>query len=172
MTDNWAPSWVADKLKAVDEIMDAKVMPSGLLQVTRKEYPPFNVGALAVKTVVKASDVSPLFDMGDAPQFVVNVPKSAVWAGASIEVVHQRDAAFGGVADLIRASRQDDVQAYRYQEYRFVERGLLQHNAVSGLTRLFDQKFRVHRFTLPDLTLVMSESYEISADDVRTAYEV
>jgi hypothetical protein len=118
--------------------------------------------------VVEPSDVTPLFENAD-PQFIVNVPTLAIWTGAAINMVHEQKAAFGGLGDLIRTSRESYVPSYRYREYRFVEQGLSQHSAVMSLTRLYDRKFIVHRLRHSDLTLVMVDAYQVSADDVRTA---
>ena len=172
MNETWAAPWVAEKLRTADGIEAIDVISSGLLRVTRKKHSPFNVGAIGVEAVVEPANVMSLFEKADGPQFVVNVPTTAIWTAAAIDLVHEHDSAFGGVGDLIRASREVNVPSYRYREYRFVERGLTQHNAVASLTRLYDRKFLVHRLRHSDLTLVMVDAYEVSADDVRTARDL
>ena len=172
MSETWVVPWVVEKLLTVNGIEAVDAMSSGLLRVTRKQHSPFNIGAMGVEAVVETSNVTPLFETADEPQFIVNVPTTAIWTGAAIDFVHENGAAFAGFSDLIRATRESSVPSYRYHEYRFVMQGLTQHNAVASLTRLYDRKFLVHRRRHSDLTLVLVDAYQVSADDVRTAREL
>lgn len=169
MTENWALTWVADKLMAAPNIAAVDVTPSGLLRISRKEQSSFTVAAIGIEDVVTDAHVAPFFAVADGPQFVVNVPSKAIWTGPAIDLVHSGQAAFGGMGDLTRASRQEGVSSYRFRSYQFVEDGLRQHSAVRQVTRLYDRKFMVVRNGLPDLTIVLIDAYEMSAEDVRTA---
>jgi hypothetical protein len=113
--------------------------------------------------------VAPFFAVADRPQFVINVPSKAIWTGPAIELVHSGPAAFGGLGNLIRASRHGKVSSHRFRNYQFVEDGLRQHSAVCQVRRLYDRLFMVSRKGLPDLTIVLVDAYEMSAEDVRSA---
>ena len=169
MTENWAAGWVAEKLKTNPNITAVDVAPNGLLLVSRKKHLSFKAAAIGVEDLVTDVHVAPFFAAADRPQFVVNVPSKAIWTGPAINLVHSGPAAFGGLGDLNRASRQDRVSSYRFSQYQFVEDGLRQHSAVREVTRLFDRKFLVVRNRLPDITVVLVDAYEMSAEDVRAA---
>ena len=74
------------------------------------------------------------------------------------------------MGDLTRASRLDDVSTYRFKNYQFIENILTQHQAVSKITRLYDRVYLVSRCNMPDLTLVLIDAYEMSAEHLRNAY--
>lgn len=170
MATSWATTWVADKLKADPgpEITSVIVNSSGLLQIGRKDYPSFRAAAIGVEDRVTEAHIASFFAAADRPQFVINVPSKAIWTGPAIDLVHSGPAAFGGMGDLNRASRQETVSSYRFKNYQFVEDGLLQHSAVRQVTRLYDRMFMVARCGLPDLTIVLVDAYEMSAEDVRS----
>ena len=111
--------------------------------------------------------VVPFFQKSEKPDFVVNVPSKAIWSGPAIDLVHNLPAAFGGMGDLGRAARLDDVSSYRFRNYEFVETGIRQHSAVSQVERLFDRKFLAHRWDGPDFTIALVDTYMMSAEDIR-----
>jgi hypothetical protein len=169
MEENWATLWVADKLRANPDITAIDLTSSGLLQISRKDHPSFKAAALGVEDMVMEAHVVPFFVGAERPQFVINVPSKAIWTGPAIELVHSGPAAFGGMGDLSRASSQERVSSYRFRNYQFVEEGLRQHSAVRQVTRLYDRMFMVARYGLPDLTIVLVDAYEMSAENVRSA---
>jgi hypothetical protein len=67
------------------------------------------------------------------------------------------------------ARGEENVREYTRREYEFVERGLNQHDRVSGLEREFDRVYLVHRHHLPPVRFVMLNEYELTGDHVRTA---
>ena len=92
-----------------------------------------------------------------------------MWTGEAIHAATSRRVAFGGVRDLMSAVSDEDVRSYIRSEYEFVERGLRQHNHVSGFEREADRLYLVHRHVHPSLRFVMLNEYELTADHVRTA---
>lgn len=169
MAESWATTWVAGKLRAEDDITAVDVTTSGLLKISRKDYPPFKAAALGIKDVVMEAHVAAFFATADKPHFVINVPSNAIWTGPAIDLVHGGPAAFGGMGDLSRASRDERVSSYRFRNYQFVEDGLRQHSAVRQVTRLYDRVYMAARYELPDLTIVLVDAYQMSAENVRLA---
>lgn len=169
MADNWAPGWVADKMRIDAGIIDVTQIADGLLYVTRSEYKPFNVAAISIEGKISKKHITGLFLPKGSPDFVVNVPTEAIWTGEAIKLIHKRSAAFGGMGDLSRASRLEEVSSYRFKQYQFVETGIRQHSHVSHIDRIYDRKFLVHRHDLPDLMVVLVDAYQMSAEDVRSA---
>jgi hypothetical protein len=67
----------------------------------------------------------------------------------------------------------EPVSSYRHKEYGFFERAFRQHSAVEGVTRVYDKVFQLHRRRqLADITVVLIDAYDMSAEDVRRAREL
>lgn len=169
--DEAVARWIANKLKDDSEPITVTSTGAGFLEVARKGFDPFTAVAIGVREVVKVQHVVPLFEIeGEKPKFVVSVPSSAVWSGDAIGHVHDVPAAFGTLGDLVRASLEMLVWTYRNKEYAFFDRAFSQHSAVVGVTRLYDKLYRLHRtHGLPDVTVVLVDAYDVSAEDVRNA---
>lgn len=167
--DEDVANWIATKLKDEGDL-SAKPTGSGLLEISRKGHAPFTAAAIGIKDVVNRDHVSPLFKLEKKPLFVVNVPSKTIWSGSAIDTVHAAPAAFGTLGDLIRASRGDSVPAYRNKSYQFFDEAFRQHTAVRDVTRIYDKVFRLHRYReMPDVTVVLIDAYDMSAENVRNA---
>ncbi len=167
MAEDRIAQWVAEKLKENHDLTTAGLSDGGLLIVNRSDQKPFIVAALSEQEMVTEQHVVPFFQKSEKPDFVVNVPSKAIWSGPAIDLVHNVPAAFGGMGDLGRAARLDDVSSYRFRNYEFVETGIRQHSAVSQVERLFDRKFLAHRWDGPDFTIALVDTYMMSAEDIR-----
>jgi hypothetical protein len=102
------------------------------------------------------------------------MPSKAIWSGDAIELIHAAPAAFGTFGELIRASSIDEaVHTYRNREYNFFERAFRQHTVVRDVTRLYDRAYQLHRRRgLPDVTVVLVDAYDVSAEDIRHARDL
>lgn len=167
MADEQVARWVAKKLEENNDLKTVGLSDVGLLIVNRSDKKPFIVAALSEQELVTVQHVAPLFQNSETPDFVVNVPSKAIWSGPAIDVVHRGPAAFGGIGDLGRAARLDEVSSYRFRNCEFVETGIRQHSAVSQVERLFDRKFVARRWERPDLTITLVDAYMMSAEDIR-----
>lgn len=172
--DEAVARWIVNKLKDDPAFISITSMGSGFFEVSRKGFNAFTTVAIGVRDVVKVQHVAPLFEVeGKKPEFVVNVPSTAVWSGDAIGYVHDAPAAFGTLGDLIRASGEVPVATYRNREYAFFQRVFSQHTEVLEVTRLYDKLFRLHRTgKLPDVTVVLVDAYDVSAEDVRNVRAV
>jgi hypothetical protein len=168
--DENAAKWIADKLRGDEHFSSVDSIGSGFLEITRRDCVPFTAAAIGVRDIILRDHVTPLFVTKKSPEFVVNVPSKVIWSGAAIELIHDASAAFGTFGELVRASREGSVSAYRNKEYSFFERAFRQHTAVVGVTRLYDRVFQLHRGRgLKDITVVLVEAYDMSAEDIRNA---
>jgi hypothetical protein len=168
--DERVASWIANKLKDDKQFSLVDSIGDGFLEVARKDHAPFQAVAIGVQDVVAGGHVAHLFEVkGRRPEFVVNVPSKAIWSGAAIDLVHSAPAAFGTFGELISASSLDEpVHTYRNKEYSFFERAFRQHTAVRGVTRLYDKAYLLRRWGgLPDITVVLVNAYDVSAEDIR-----
>jgi hypothetical protein len=161
--------WVAENnLMKLDKVHEVTLTGPNTLRITREQYEPF-VAAVISAPVVTAETLKRLSHADSAIEIVANVPKESFWTGTAIALVAAQGAAFGGISDLMSAVSRRDVRAYKRSEYIFVERGLDQHDRVSGFDREFDRVYLVHRYGLPPLRFVMLNEYELTGDHVRTA---
>jgi hypothetical protein len=170
--DERVAHWIASKS---DEDFRAVPIGSGFLSIARKSGGQFTAAAIGVTDVVTLAHVKPLFEIGNKrPEFVVNVPSKAIWSGSAIDFIHDAPAAFGKFGELTRASRGDEaISSYRNKEYDFFERAFRQHSAVSEVTRIYDKVFRLGRVRgMPDVTVVLVDAYDMSAEDVRNARDL
>jgi hypothetical protein len=167
--DETVARWIVNKLKDDSAFISVTSTGSGFLEVARKGFDPFTAVAIGVREVVRVQQVAPLFEVeAQKPEFVVSVPSSAVWSGDAIGYVHDVPAAFGTLGDLVRASGEVPVSTYRNKQYAFFQRVFSQHTEVLEVTRLYDRLFRLHRTRgLPDVTVVLVDAYDVSAEDVR-----
>jgi hypothetical protein len=102
-------------------------------------------------------------------EFIANIPKESFWTGKAIAFASSHSVAFGGMGDLVLAIALPDVSVYVKKEFDFVERVLRQHTKVHGLKRVHDRKYVVERHKLSDVSVVLLNEYELTADQVRTA---
>jgi hypothetical protein len=172
--DESAARWIVGKLRGDAEFSIVDSMGSGFLRIAHKDSVPFTAAVTGAKDVVTLDLVSPLFGIEEVqPEFVVNVPSKAIWHGTAIEFVHDAPAAFGTLGDLVRASRNEPVSAYRNKEYSFFELAFRQHTVVRDLTRLYDRLYQLHRHRgLRDITAVLVDAYDVSSEDIRHAHHL
>lgn len=164
--------WIAEKLRQDDQFTAVEAIGSGFLQVTPKEHMPFVAVAVGVRETITQDDVKPLFsDPNTRAEFVVNVPSKAIWRGDAIDVIHAAPAAFGTLGDLVKAAREEPVSSYRNKEYNFFDRAFRQHRSVKEVIRVYDRVYLLLRGKLPDITVTLIDAYDMSAEDIRNAYD-
>jgi hypothetical protein len=162
--------WVSKVLPEQPGVARATQLASNLVEIERNEQPSLLIGVTSVQLVSYAV-IEPFIESNRHPAFVVNIPKEAVWTGEAIEALKANSIAFGGMGDLHRAIREDDPREYVFKEYAYVERRLRQHRNVKEIGRLYDRVWRVHRRSGSTLDVAISNEYDLTADEVRTAYD-
>lgn len=164
----WTGSWVADKIKAADDVQQTEIVEPQILKVKR-QYDSFMLGTIALERVDGAA-VRTLTEKCQILSFIVNIPKDSFWTGDAIDLVLQYSIAFGGMSDLYRAlSRATDVRQYINPEFSFVERALKQHKIIKNMKRIHDRKYVLKRKKLRNFTIVLINEYDLTKDHVREA---
>jgi hypothetical protein len=164
----WTGAWVANRLKGHTEVQAVEILEPQLLRLARNKHGTFLTVTIA-EPRVEPSSFEHLLDSSPAIEFVVNIPKESFWTGAAIECASRRSVGWGGLRDLYSAIALPEPCLYVRKEFEFVERGLRQHKTVSSLDRVYDRKYVVRRLGLEDVTVVILNEYELTADHVRTA---
>lgn len=164
---DWAGNWVASKVKEHFEVQEVETLTPSVLRIARKEDRPFLAGVIAVDRV-EPSALEQLLIGGFEIEFIANVPKEALWTGEAIKFALHHSVAWGGFGALLSAISLPNPNEYINKEFDFVERGL-RHTKVRDLERVHDRKYVVKRSDLNDVTVVLLNEYELTADHVRTA---
>jgi hypothetical protein len=167
---SWTGQWAASRIRERTEVTSVQLLHPQALHVTRKDEGPFIAATLASKAVDRPT-VEGLADLGYKIDIYLNIPKEAIWTGDAIAAVAEKAAAFGGMSDLQRVITDPIPSRYVNPEFSFVERGLRQHTRVGGLRRLHDRKYTIQRLRHGDITILLLNEYELSADHVRTAWD-
>lgn len=165
---SWTGDWVAERLLKHTDVEEAEVVEPQIVHVTRNEHDSFSVGTIAMERV-EVGAVLPLINGEHEIGFIMNVPSESFWTGEAISAAAERYIAFGGLGDLYRAIRLPFVGEYENKEFSFVERGLRQHSRVHAYRRLHDRLYRIERLGRSELTVVLLNEYELTADHVRNA---
>lgn len=164
-------SWIAEKTRGMEGVEDVVILGSFSFRGMRAEQPPFVVGVIST-TSVTAEHVQEVLAQSPDIEILVNIPKESIWTEGAIRSVETHQIAFGGIGDLMRAVRHEDIRQYVRPEFLFVERGLDQHDRVTSLERKADRVYLIHRNGLPDLRFVMLNEYELTADHIRVARQL
>jgi hypothetical protein len=160
--------WVAESLRNAEDISKVDILDDQVLRVERSEYEPFVAGIVSERCVL-ADHIRPLVKSKHEVEIIANVPKESCWTGGALRLAQENHIATGAFGDLYRVVRESDVRGFQQREIAFIERGLRQHDRVTGFEREYDRVYRISREGLPDLTAAMLNEYELTADHLRTA---
>ena len=162
-------AWVAENLCKAENVSKVDVIDDQVLRVERSKYEPFIAGIVSERCVL-ADNIKPLVRSKHGVEIIANVPKEVIWTGGALQYAKDNCIATGVFGDLYRVISHEDVRAFQPREIAFIERGLRQHDRVSGIVREYDRVYRVSRKGgLRDLTAAMLNEYELTADHIRTA---
>jgi hypothetical protein len=161
--------WVANNLRNAEDVSKVDIVDNQVLRVERAEYAPFVAGIIS-ESCVFADNIRPLVKSKHGVEIIANVPKEAIWTGDALQLAQDNHIATGAFGDLYRVIRESNVRGFQQREIAFIERGLRQHDRVTGYVREYDKVYRLNRKGgLPDLTAAMLNEYELTADHIRTA---
>lgn len=166
-------SWVAANIAQMPQVTGTSVTSAATFRISRPVHPSFEVAVFSSAEVTSCI-LDPLLSMYPQIAFAVNVPKDAPWRPSGISSARDAGIGFGSIKDLMSAISQDleDVREYKKKENQFVERGLGQHARVSHLVQESERSYTVHRSGLRPIRIVMLNEYELTAEHVRSAWEV
>ena len=163
--------WLAGALPNHDEVERVEQIGPDLLRVVRKKAPPTTIGVLGLQ-MVQLTDCQPLLDGDPRPDFIVNIPKEAIWQGEAIDHLQEEGVGWGKMYDLYRAlNSEDELSGYRNPGLSFIERIFKQHNNVAVAERISDQVYRLHRYKGDPVVVALTDAYDVTADAVRTAHQ-
>jgi len=162
--------WVATNLRNSEGVSKVEQLSDQVLRVSRGIHDPFVAGIVSA-TRVEADTVKSLIGSKLEVEIIANVPKESFWTGGALRLAESNNIATGSYSDLLRVINRPDVRAFRPRETEFVERGLRQHDRISKFERVHDRLYHIRRNNLADLTVVMLNEYELTADHLRTARE-
>jgi hypothetical protein len=160
--------WIARNLRGAAGVSNVELLSDQVLRVGRSSYAPFIAGIVSVQCV-EAADIRALVESRFGVDIIVNIPKESYWTGEALVLAHGNRIATGSYGDLFRAIQVQDVRDLRPKETEFLERGLRQHQRISGFHQIHDRVYRISREGLPDITVAMLNEYELTADHLRTA---
>lgn len=160
--------WVAGNLRQARQVSDVEVLSDQVLRIAREMHDPFVSGIVSTARV-DIEAVMPLITSKHQVEIIANIPKESFWTGGAINLAQENNIATGSYGDLLRVIDVEDVRNFRARETIFIERGLRQHARIVSFTRVHDRLYRITRHGLPDLSVVMLNEYELTADQLRTA---
>ena len=164
-----AAEWIAKKITEGNELELIERLAGDRLVVKAPGWEAFQVAVLGVREVITLDHVEPLFQGTDNPQFVLNIPSSALWRGDAMMMIHDAPAAFGTLGDLGKAARLECPFLYRDKQWSFFYDGISQHSNVREVKPLYDRVFEAHRRHGAPLTIALVDAYNMSAEDIRAA---
>ncbi len=161
--------WLVGVLPRHTEVAQAERIGRSLVKIERNGKSSVVVGILSANPVTCA-DLEPLIAAVPRPAMIVNIPTRASWSGDAIEKLEAEGIAFGKMYDLFRGLHENNLSAYQNPEYHFVERIIDQHRNVASRKRISDRVYRIVRHIGPDVVIAMTQAYEVTLNEVRTAY--
>ncbi len=170
MTVSTPGQFVAEAVSSHTHVSRAEFLDGQVVEIYRKQDPSFIVGVVSVALVERAT-IEELAD-DNRIEFICNIPREAAWTGEAIGLVRQHRIAFGGIGDLFAATgSKGPVRDFVRSEFEFIERIFDQHSAIARVERAYDRVYRLHRLTLPPVTVALINEYDLTADHTRTAWQ-
>jgi len=160
-------AWLAGAFSNFDNVAAATPVPPVGLSLQINEKPAVLSLILHEKRITRAIVEKYL---NEDHEFVMNIPKAGVWDGTAIEYCQTLGLGWGGMGDLVVAAR-DEQLSLQPKEYRWATDMLRKHGNTLSVNRLMDRLFEVERANGPTLRVALVKTYDLTADEVRTAYD-
>ncbi len=165
---DWMVSKLGDK-KENHDILSAKKLSEDLLEVQTTNGKIVVVGVVEGENI-EASDIEQVCVVAIKKPNIIISKAASIWNGSAIDYVRQKNIGWGGKGEISQSFDTLDYKSIQKREYQFVEVGLKRHTLVDHLERLFDRVFKIFRTRgLKPLIIVLVNSYELSAEEVRNA---
>ena len=150
------------------EVQDLDWVSENIVQISRKKYAPF-YAAIIKERLVELEHVQPYLDSDVA--VVANFPKVGKWTGPAIEQCEAHWKAWGQWSVLLRAINSETPETTENPEISFSRRAIRQHSRVQGVTFELDHLLLVHHQNGTILRIALLYEYDLTADDVRRAWD-
>lgn len=163
VTDS-STNWVVGKL-AHEHVSSVRAVENNLIELDIEELGPVLVAVMSQR-VAGLANIPSTARRPDV-EFILNIPKDALFGGDLINFAYNVPVGLGGMGDLLRAVNQKDLRGYICPERKFIFRALSQHDAVSHVEMLNNSTFLIHRHTMDAYQVLAINEYEITADVIR-----
>ena len=122
------------------------------------------------KAFVAVEDV--LACMPSSPDLISSVPKDAVWDGAAISYCEEAGVGWGSIGSFLDVCHGQDART-KSDKYTFFARRLMrQIRTVRSVSYVNSLLFQVSLHSGASLRVAVINSYDLSSDDVRTAWDM
>ena len=156
--------WCIDKISGHGKVESMTKVDNTTLELTHKNTKTYTVSVLS-------SDSMNLESISDIDiqkvDFILNIKKDAYINGKLMQLMESADFSIGSLGDLYSALGSGNLSSYVSKEMQFVIRGLAQHNKVKCIYRLDNRRFEIERKLLPDVTILVLNDYDLTAESVR-----
>lgn len=162
-------AWVAENLRSEERVLGVTVLTDQIIQVSRIKHGPYVAGIISEKRV-EVNCIKQLVESDLCVEIIANVPKESFWTGDAIRFARSQNVSTGSLGDLYRVISEQDVRRFRSPETEFIERSMRQHDRIAQFQQIHDRLYRIERSDgLSDVTVLMLNEYDLTADHVRTA---
>lgn len=165
--DGWTAAWLASNIRH-DEITDVQVRSGNSVLVKLKKRPLPTLVTTTSRECLSAADLPPEVHQADN-EFLVNIKAKPAFLADVVALSSQRNFGFGGVGNFYSACGSDNLRNFLDSETRFILQGLRQHSAIRSVDRLTDRSYLVQRHTLPSVTVLAINDYDVTTESLRTA---
>lgn len=150
------------------DVIDAMWISESIIEITRKQYPPFQAAILREKLVTE-KHIEPFLHLPVA--VIANFPKIGQWTGAAIERCEAHGKAWGQWSVLLRALGNETPETTSNPEISFNRRALSQHSRIEDVKFIFDHLLQVTHEKGNIFRVVLLYEYDLGGDDVRRAWD-
>lgn len=137
-----------------------------------RQHSPARIGVLS-SGAVTAEDVHRVLEVDPSVEFVVNIPKAAIWQGSAIQILEDAGMAFGPLGHLMKAisgrRNSEPLNDFVHPETSYFRTILSQHSNLYRLVRVTDLIYEFQRKNGPPLLVAGLNEYELAGSTIRAA---
>ena len=160
--------YVRNMLLKSHDVTGAVWVEDRIIEISRKKYGSFQAAILKEK-LVDTQHVEPFLARPVA--VIANFPKIGKWTGGAIERCEAHGKAWGQWGVLLRALGNEAPETTENPEISFNRRALIQHTRVRAVRFLYDHLLLVEHQNGRELRIALLYEYDLSGDDVRSAWD-
>lgn len=161
--------WVLERISEMDNVIEVERVGDSSIHIERDDYEAFTALIMS-RPKVSRKFLSSALKVVEGVEFAANIPKGGIWTGKAIDLANRKNIGWGGIGELMSVIGRETVQGFQKKEYKFVEDGLIGHDRVSGISRIYDRVFVIHRHDFDDFKITLVNEYELTGDHVRSAF--
>ncbi|WP_157834566.1 hypothetical protein [Oceanospirillum beijerinckii] len=160
--------WCIDKISGHGKVESISKIDSTTLELTHQNTNTYAVSVFSCERM----NLKSISDIDiQKVDFILNIKKDAYISGKLMQLMESADFSIGGLGDLYSALGSGNLSNYISKEMQFVIRGLSQHNKVKRIYRLDNRRFEIERKLLPDVTILVLNDYDLTAESVRSGID-